>query len=110
MYLLDQAPPLSAYNPVIHNYCRTILDMCTFRHSFTQINALVTVRACVPGSTIYFQTKTTQLLRTPIVMTNITKLTRPKVVVQQMGQNQTLTSFLSKSSWVRIPPAVIAQN
>ena len=93
MYLLDQAPPLSAYNPVIHNYFRTILDMCTFRHFFTQINALVTVRACVPGSTIYDQYHKTHT---------------PKGTADGSKSN---FDFLSiKSSWVPITPAVIERT
>ena len=52
MYLLDQAPPLSVYSPVIHNNFQTNLRYLYFQ-TFLQANSIVTVRACVPDSTIY---------------------------------------------------------
>ena len=52
VYLLDRIPPLSAYNPVTHNNFQTNLRY-TLYQSFLQPNSIITVRACVPGSTIY---------------------------------------------------------
>ena len=52
VYLLDQIPPFSEYNPVTHNNFRTNLRYAWYQ-SFLQPNSIITVRACVPGSTTY---------------------------------------------------------